>query len=145
MADAAEQKKKRGLGKKFTYRGVDLEKLLDMDNSELISLFPARMRRKFQRGIPRAPQTVIKKLRKAKKECVPNEKPNAVKTHLRNMCIVPEMIGSIVSIYNGKLFVNAEVKPEMIGSYLAEYSITYKPIRHGRPGLGATASRFIPN
>jgi small subunit ribosomal protein S15e len=38
-----------------------------------------------------------------------------------------------------------QVRPEMIGKYLAEFSITYKPTLHGRPGLGAThSSRFIP-
>lgn len=46
---------------------------------------------------------LIKKLRKAKKEAPPNEKPAVVKTHLRNMIIVPEMIGSVVGIYNGKV------------------------------------------
>ena len=36
-------------------------------------------------------------------------------------------------------------QPEMIGHYLAEFSITYKPVKHGRPGIGAThSSRFIP-
>ena len=49
----------------------------------------------------------------------------------------------MVGIYNGKYFINAEVKPEMIGTYLAEYSITYKPIHHGRPGLGANSARFL--
>lgn len=47
---------------------------------------------------------LVKKLRKAKKEAPPNEKPEIVKTHLRNMIIVPEMVGSIVGIYNGKTF-----------------------------------------
>jgi ribosomal protein S19 len=46
---------------------------------------------------------LIKKLRKAKKEAPPNEKPTVVKTHLRDMIIVPEMIGSVVGIYNGKV------------------------------------------
>ncbi len=46
---------------------------------------------------------LIKKLRKAKKEAPPNEKPVVVKTHLRDMIIVPEMIGSVVGIYNGKV------------------------------------------
>lgn len=32
------------------------------------------------------------------------EKPDAVRTHLRNMIIVPEMIGSVVGVYNGKTF-----------------------------------------
>lgn len=38
-----------------------------------------------------------------------------------------------------------EVKPEMIGHYLGEFALTYKPVKHGRPGIGAThSSRFIP-
>lgn len=37
------------------------------------------------------------------------------------------------------------LQPEMIGHYLGEFSITYKPVKHGRPGIGAThSSRFIP-
>jgi len=46
---------------------------------------------------------LIKKLRKAKKEAPPNEKPAIVKTHMRDMIIVPEMIGSVIGIYNGKV------------------------------------------
>merc|ERR1712028_169054 len=114
----------------FSYRGIDLDKLLDMSNQDLMELFRARQRRKFSRGIKRKPIAFLKKLRKAKRDTAYGEKPNPVKTHLRNMVIVPEMIGSMVAIYNGKVFVNAEVKPEMIGTYLAEYSISYKPIRH---------------
>ncbi|KAE8702892.1 40S ribosomal protein S15 [Hibiscus syriacus] len=68
-----------------------------------------------------------------------------VRTHLRNMIIVPEMIGSIIGVYNGKTFNQVEIKPEMISHYLAEFSISYKPVKHGRPGIGATlSSRFIP-
>ena len=40
----------------------------------------------------------------------PGEKPETVKTHLRNMIIVPEMIGSMVGVYNGKVFNNVEIK-----------------------------------
>ena len=88
---------------------------------------------------------LIKKLRKAKKEQKPLEKPAVVKTHLRNMIVMPEMIGSVIGIYNGKTFNQIEVKPEMVGHYLGEFSISYKPVRHGRPGIGATnSSRFIP-
>lgn len=55
------------------------------------------------------------------------------------------MIGSIIGVYNGKTFNQVEIKPEMIGHYLAEFSISYKPVKHGRPGIGAThSSRFIP-
>eukprot|EP00850_Spirogloea_muscicola_P002819 SM000011S18997 [mRNA] locus=s11:189928:190781:- [translate_table: standard] len=149
MADdevAAEvQAPKKRTFKKFTFRGVDLDALLDMEKDELAELFHARARRRFQRGLKRKPQAFIKKLRKAKKVAAPGEKPEPVRTHLRNMIIVPEMIGSIIGVYNGKVFNQVEIKPEMIGHYLAEFSISYKPVKHGRPGIGAThSSRFIP-
>lgn len=105
----------------------------------------SRIRRKFARGLKRKPMALVKKLRAALKAKLPNEKPVAVKTHLRNMVIVPEMIGSVVGIYNGKSFNQVELKPEMIGHYLGEFSITYKPVKHGRPGIGATSSsKFVP-
>ncbi|KAG6532686.1 hypothetical protein ZIOFF_006536 [Zingiber officinale] len=131
--------------RKFSYRGVDLDQLLDMGLDELVKLFGARARRRFQRGLKRKPMALIKKLRKAKRDAPPGEKPEPVRTHLRNMIIVPEMIGSIIGVYNGKTFNQVEIKPEMIGHYLAEFSISYKPVKHGRPGIGAThSSRFIP-
>jgi len=71
----------------------------------LFQLVHARARRKFNRGLKRRPMGLIKKLRKAKKEALPNEKPAVVKTHLRDMIIVPEMIGSVIGIYNGKVCV----------------------------------------
>ncbi|KAG6774558.1 hypothetical protein POTOM_021913 [Populus tomentosa] len=172
---AAGQPKKRTF-KKFSFRGVDLDALLDMSTDELVKLFPARARRRFQRGLKRKPMALIKKLRKApvvsmagtssqngqlvcssfmadmdfcfaliKREAPPGEKPEPVRTHLRNMIIVPEMIGSVIGVYNGKTFNQVEIKPEMISHYLAEFSISYKPVKHGRPGIGAThSSRFIP-
>jgi small subunit ribosomal protein S15e len=80
-----------------------------------------------------------------KREAPAGEKPKPVRTHLRNIIIVPEMIGSIISVYNGKFVIQIEIKPEMIGHYLGEFSFTYKPVKHGRPGIGAThSSRFIP-
>merc|ERR1712141_890088 len=134
QAAAAELKKKRTF-RKFTYRGVDLDQLLDMNNEQLMELFPCRIRRKIGRGLKRKPMALIKKLRKKKKGCPPNEKPDVVKTHLRDMIIVPEMTGSIVGVYNGKTFNQVEIKPEMIGPYLGEFSIPYKPVKHGRPGI----------
>ena len=50
------------------------------------------------------------------------------------------MIGSVIGVYNGKVFNTIEIKAEMLGFYLAEFSISYKPVRHGRPGIGATKS-----
>ena len=117
------------------------------ESVSLTRFFPFRRREssRFQRGLKRKAHALIKKLNKAKKEAPAGEKPEAVRTHLRNMIIVPEMIGSVVGVYNGKSFNQVEIKPEMIGHYLGEFSITYKPTAHGRPGIGSsTSSRFIP-
>lgn len=140
----SELRKKRTF-RKFTFRGIELEPLLDLTNDELMDLVCARARRRMSRGLKRKPMALIKRLRQAKKEAAPGEKPRGVKTHLRNMIIVPEMVGSIIGIYNGKMFCGVEMKPEMIGMYLGEFAITYKPVRHGRPGVSAAhQTRFIP-
>ena len=65
---------------------------------------------KIGRGLKRKPMALIKKLRKKKKEAPANEKPDCVKTHLRDMIIVPEMTGSVVGVYNGKTFNQVEIK-----------------------------------
>merc|ERR1719453_2964594 len=131
--------------KKYSYRGIDLDKLLELSTDQFVELVHCRARRKFVRGIRGKPLRLLKRLRKSKQGLEEGEKPATIKTHLRNMVIVPEMIGSVVGIYNGKQFINAVIKPEMIGHYLAEFSITYKPIKHGRAGMGSTkSSSFIP-
>merc|ERR1711881_654911 len=125
--EAAEIKRKRAF-RKFTHRGIDLDQLLDLSSEDLRDVVHSRARRRFNRGLKRKPMGLIKKLRKAKQEAKPNEKPDLVKTHLRDMIVVPEMIGSVIGIYSGK-----------------EFSISYRPVKHGRPGIGAThSSRFIP-
>ena len=83
---------------------------------------------------------LLLKLRKAKKEQKEGEKPKAIKTHLRNAVIVPEMVNSVVDVYNGRSFNSIEIKTEMIGHYLGEFSISYKPVQHGKPGQGSTHS-----
>eukprot|EP00892_Ulva_mutabilis_P004068 jgi/Ulvmu1/2032/UM120_0028.1 len=145
MGDTGEEKKRRSF-KKFSYRGVDLEQLLELQLDALLDLFHARARRKLLRKNNRRKHVgLVNRLRKAKKNATPGEKPEPVRTHLRDAVILPEMIGSLVGVYNGKTFNQVEIKPEMVGHYLGEFSITYKPVRHGRAGIGATtSSRFIP-
>ncbi|CAK1580931.1 unnamed protein product [Parnassius mnemosyne] len=98
-------------------------------SEQLMELMHARARRRFARGLKRKPMALVKKLRRAKKEAPPNEKPEIVKTHLRNMIIVPEMVGSIVGIYNGKTFNQVCVLSFftcLIILYCAEISLKYK-------------------
>lgn len=140
-----EQLKKARTFYKFTYRGLEIEELLELKEPELKAMVHGRARRRMTRGLKSKAKSLMKKLRKAKKETKVGEKPQTVKTHLRDMIIVPEMVGSVIGIYNGKQFNAVELKGEMIGHYLAEFSLTYKPVHHGRPGIGAThSSRFIP-
>ncbi|KAK7801853.1 hypothetical protein U0070_023333, partial [Myodes glareolus] len=129
-----EQKKKRTF-RKFTYRGADLNQLL----------VTAPQKRRLNRGLWRKQRLLLKRLRKAKKEAPPMEKSEVVKTRLHNTTTLPEVVGSMVGVSNGKTFNQVEIKSEMIGRYLGEFSITYKPTKHGRPGIGAAhSSRFIP-
>lgn len=118
---------------------------LNFLSDELVQLLTSRARRRYSRGLKRKTLALQKRLRKAKKEAPPLEKPAVVKTHLRDTIIIPEMVGCMVGVHNGKTFNQVEIKAEMIGHYLGEFSLTYKPVKHGRPGIGAThSSRFIP-
>lgn len=75
-----------------------------------MQLYSARQRRRLNRGLRRKQHSLLKRLRKAKKEAPPMEKPEVVKTHLRDMIILPEMVGSMVGVYNGKTFNQVEIK-----------------------------------
>ena len=124
---------------------MEVDELLNLSSKNLIEAFGARARRRFSRGLQQKPITLIQKLRRSKSIAKLNEKPHLILTHLRNMIIVPEMIGNLIGVYNGKTFTQVEIKPEMIGHYLGEFSITYKPIKHGRPGIGASSSsKYVP-
>ena len=92
---------------------MELDDLLDLTLDELVAMYPSRARRRLSRGLKRKPKALINRLRKAKKEATPGERPRGIKTHLRNMIIMPEMIGSVVGIYNGKVFQGIEILPEM--------------------------------
>jgi small subunit ribosomal protein S15e len=146
MTTAVAALRKKRQFRKFTFRGLELEKILDLNQEELLEVVHARARRRMLRGMKKKRHVgLLNKLKKAKKAAGALDKPAPVKTHLRNMVIVPDMIGSQVAIYNGKVFNLVLITADMLGSYLGEYSITYRPVRHGRPGLGSTnSSRFIP-
>ena len=99
---------------------------------------------RFQRGLKRKHLTLIKKLRKAKKEASAGEKPDPVRTHVRNMIIVPEMIGSIVGVYNGKTFNQVQLASTSRQSSSAELadSIPALSRREQGAGKGETDSRY---
>ncbi len=52
--------------KKFTYRGVDLENLLDLNTEEFAKLVHSRARRRFlKRGLKKKYTNLLRKLRTA--------------------------------------------------------------------------------
>ena len=136
---------KKQIFKKFSYRGNDLKKLIDMNMDEMSQQLRSRQRRKLRRKMGSKYARFINKLLDTKKHTGQGEKPAAVKTHLRDCIVLPSMVQSVINIHKGNGYSNIEVKPEMIGYYLGEFAITYKRVSHGKPGVGAThSSKFVP-
>ena len=130
--------------KEFSYRGHSLNSLTGMSMDEFINLLPSRQRRSLQRGLTPEQRILLEKLREAK-EAQKEGKDISLKTHVRDLIILPEMVGAKIAVHNGKEFVAMEIKPEMIGHYLGEFAITNKPVRHGTPGIGASrSSMYVP-
>lgn len=146
---------------RFRYRGRTLEELLNMPMDELIKLLPARARRSLLRmsdpeirkrmyeyGMLRSEKDeperlkLLKKVLKAK-EMLAKGKNVVIKTHVRDMVILPVMVGLTIAVYNGKEYVPVKITPEMIGHYLGEFALTTKKVEHGEPGLKATRSTLF--
>ncbi|MDG6989845.1 MAG: 30S ribosomal protein S19 [Nitrososphaerota archaeon] len=127
--------------KEFRYRGKSLEELNAMSTEALLELLPSRARRSLNRGVSEEKRKVLEDARAMKEGKLGGQ----IKTHARDMIILPTMVGLTISVHNGKEFVALEVKPEMIGRYLGEYVITNKKVVHGTPGIGASrSSLYVP-
>jgi small subunit ribosomal protein S19 len=130
--------------REFAYRGYTLNQLQSMSMDEFINLLPSRQRRSLHRGLTPEQRILLEKIRKAK-ESFRKGISKVVKTHVRDIIILPEMVGTTISVHNGKDFVSVEIKPEMIGHFLGEFAITNKPVKHGTPGIGASrSSMYVP-
>jgi SSU ribosomal protein S19P len=126
----------------FTYRGHTLDELQALSMDEVAALLPARMRRTIDRGLT----VEQEKLLDAAREAGPEETANdPIRTHLRDMPILPEFVGLTFAVYTGQSFERVEVEPEMIGHYLGEFQLTRTSVEHGQAGIGATrSSKFVP-
>ncbi len=127
--------------KKFDYRGIPLSELESVSFEQLFQLFPARQRRSLTRGITDAKRKLIEEI-KAKKA---GKSKNPIRTHLRDLIILPYMVGVEINVFSGKEFIPITITPEMISHYLGEYVITNKRVQHGAPGVGASrSSLYVP-
>jgi len=123
--------------KYFNYRGKTVEELQAMSMDEFIRILPSRMRRSLRRGLSAEQRIILERLRRH------SNKP--LRTHARDMIILPEMIGRSIHVYTGKEFKEVNITEKMIGHYLGEYAISMTRVRHGRPGIGASrSSMYIP-
>jgi small subunit ribosomal protein S19 len=130
--------------KEFHYRGFGFEELAAMSMDEFIRLLPSRQRRSLLRGLGQDQRVLLESIRKAKEMAKQGQKM-VIKTHARDMVILPEMVGVSVLVHNGKDFAPVDITPEMIGHLLGEFAITNKPVRHGTPGIGASrSSMYVP-
>lgn len=130
--------------KEFSYRGMTIEELQKMPMDKFISLLPSRQRRTMKKGLPPEKRKLVVRLRKAKKALENGEKV-VVRTHRRDMVILPEMVGLTIGIYSGKEFKIVEITPEMVGHFLGEFAPTRGRVRHSAPGIGATkSSMYVP-
>ena len=130
--------------REFRYRGYTFDNLQRISMDEFIRSLPSRQRRSLQRGLTVEQRKLLERIRRVKEESE-GEQKEVIKTHARDMVILPEMVGVTLLVHNGKEFVSVEVKPEMIGHYLGEFAITNKPVKHGTPGIGASrSSMYVP-
>lgn len=124
--------------KEFLYRGYTMEELLEMPFDEVLMLMPARSRRTYLRGLNYEQQMLFDNVMAA-------EEGQTVRTHRKDLPIIPQFVGKTISVYNGKEFRDIEVKPEMIGHFVGEFVLTRKVPQHSGPGVGATrSSKFMP-
>jgi len=127
--------------KEFTYRGYSVEELSVLplfppeDDPSAISIatvLSSRARRSMVRGFSEENEHFLDRIRRSN--------GNTVRTHRRDMPILPEFVGKTISVYSGQNFIPVEIKPEMIGHYLGEFAITRRGVAHSGPGVGATRS-----
>lgn len=122
--------------KEFRYKGKPIDELRKLSVKEFAQLVPSRQRRSLIRGFTPSQKLLLEKIRKNMK--VGKGKP--IKTHCRNMVIIPELVGVTLSVHNGKDFFTLSITDEMLGHYIGEFSLTRKKVQHSAPGIGATKS-----
>jgi small subunit ribosomal protein S19 len=117
--------------KEFSFRGRSLNELQTLGTNEFSDLLKSRERRSIRRGFTEPQKALLKKIEKKVKD---------IKTHARDMIILPVMVNKTIRIYNGKNFEAVVILPEMVGHRLGEYALTRRRVGHNAPGIGATKS-----
>ncbi len=113
------------------YCGLTLEQLKSFSLKDSLKYIPARSRR----SVLRHPE-IIERFIKSSEEKISRKRK--VKTHLRDLVIIPKMVGMEIGVYNGKSFEDVKIEMEMIGHRLGEFALTRQKVNHSAAGIGAT-------
>jgi small subunit ribosomal protein S19 len=119
------------MAKEFIFRGKKLDDIKKMDIQEFMKMIPSRERRSLKRGFTEQEKVFLDNLRAGEKD---------PKTHCRDMVVLPEMVGRLIKVYNGKEFTPVQIEPDMLGHRLGEFAQTRRKVAHSAPGIGATRS-----
>ena len=122
--------------KEFTYKGKTLEEIKAFSIKELADIMPARQRRSLLRGFTDAQKILLAEVKKHNE----GKSKKTIKTHCRDMTVLPNMVGMDILVYSGKVFDQVNVQENMIGHLLGEFVLTRKRGTHSAPGVGATKS-----
>lgn len=117
--------------KQQTFRGKTIEELQKLDVREFAKLVGSRNRRNILRNFQKIEDFINRSRKKLK-----NNK--AIRTHARDLIVVPQMIGWKIFIYNGNKWIPVQVTIEMLGHKFGEFAPTRARIKHSKAGVGAT-------
>jgi small subunit ribosomal protein S19 len=131
--------------KEYKFRGYTLDKLQNVSMDQFIELLPSRQRRSLRRGLTPEQRKLAEKIRAHKDVVASGGQTKPIRTHVRDLIILPEMVGVTIHVHSGKEFVPVTISPQMVSHYLGEFIITNRPVKHGTPGIGASrSSMYVP-
>src|SRR3989344_3083747 len=119
------------MAKGFTWKGLTEEQVTKLDLPTFMSLIHARHRRSLKRGFTVEQKKLLASLDAGK---------DNIKTHCRDMVVLPRMVGKSLKVYNGKEFIPVSITAEMLGHYVSEFSHSRRVVAHSAAGIGATRS-----
>ena len=115
------------------FRGMLIEDLKKLDTREFSKHLKSRQRRAVLRGF----NVIENFVKSCQKE---QARGKQIKTHKRDLVIVPALVDMTICIHNGHEFFPVKITQEMLGHRLGEFSMTRKAVKHGAAGVGATKS-----
>lgn len=117
--------------RQIKYRGKTIEELQKLDVREFAKLLKSRQRRTILRNF----QEIEKFVHRCKVKISRNK---LIKTHCRDIIIVPELVGMKIQVYNGRQFNLVDITGDMLGHRLGEMSPTRGKVNHSKSGVGGT-------